>query len=129
MLTFFLRHRASNVETQVKIQKLREFIDPVRAEWQNEHIRKSLKSYSGFCEQLALNRAQTYLVGRRAHEIKDWGSHELDAEGLALQTELEERIKVSKKFTKRRNLVLMQLEDATLTSNQVIPRLLCRETG
>ncbi len=79
----------------MKIQKLREFIDPVKAQWQNENIRESLKSYSGFCEQLALNKAQVYLAARRAHEIKDWGLHELDTEGLALQSELEERIKVS----------------------------------
>lgn len=67
----------------------------MKAQWQNENLRESLKSYAGFCEQLALNKAQSYLASRRAHKIKDWGSHELDAEGLALQSELEERIKVS----------------------------------
>ena len=41
-----------------------------------------------------MDRAQKYLVSRKAHEIKDWGSAELDAEGLALQNELEERLKV-----------------------------------
>lgn len=43
---------------------------------------------------LGLDKAQAYLANRRAHEIRDWGSHELDAEGLALQAELEERLKV-----------------------------------
>lgn len=114
----FLRHRASNVETQMKIQKLREFIDPVKAQWQNENIRESLKSYSGFCEQLALNKAQTYLVGRRAHEVKDWGSQELDAEGLALQTELEDRIKVSKQSTKYLSFTLTWLKILTLRATK-----------
>ena len=43
---------------------------------------------------LGLDKAQAYLSNRRTHEIQDWGSHELDAEGLALQAELEERLKV-----------------------------------
>ncbi|KAM6518115.1 karyopherin [Fusarium solani] len=91
---FIIIHRATSVDTQAKIQKLREFIDPVKAQWQNENVRTALKSYSNFCELLGLDKAQNYLASRRAHEISDWGSRELDAEGLALQNELEERLKL-----------------------------------
>jgi exportin-5 len=42
---------------------------------------------------MALDRAQRYLANRRVHEISDWGSCQLDDEGLALQNELEERQK------------------------------------
>jgi exportin-5 len=76
------------------VQKLSEFIEPVKAQWQSDKIKSALKSYSSFCEFLGLDKAQAYLANRRAHEIRDWGSCELDAEGLALQTELEERLKV-----------------------------------
>lgn len=79
---------------QTKIQKLAEFIEPVKAQWQDEGIRASLKSYAGFCQYLGLDKAQRYLTSIRAHEISDWGARELDAEGLALQSELEERLKV-----------------------------------
>ncbi|KAM5372907.1 hypothetical protein ACJZ2D_007244 [Fusarium nematophilum] len=91
---FIIIHRATSVDAQAKIQKLREFIDPVKAQWQTETVRSSLKSYSSFCELLGLDKAQSYLASRRAHEIQDWGSRELDAEGLALQNELEERLKL-----------------------------------
>ncbi|CAM1503677.1 Fc.00g012680.m01.CDS01 [Cosmosporella sp. VM-42] len=91
---FIIIHRATNVGTDAKVQKLREFIEPVKAQWQNENIRSSLKSYSSFCELLGLDKAQRYLANRRAHDIRDWGSQELDAEGLALQSELEERLKL-----------------------------------
>ncbi|KAF7555043.1 hypothetical protein G7046_g6656 [Stylonectria norvegica] len=91
---FLIIHRATSVNTQAKVQKLREFIEPVKAQWQNDKIKSSLKSYSTFCELLGLDKAQRYLASRRAHEIPDWGSQELDAEGLALQSELEERLKV-----------------------------------
>ncbi len=45
---------------------------------------------------MALDKAQAYLMRRRVHEISDWGSVELDAEGLALQAELEERQNVGR---------------------------------
>ncbi|KAF5022759.1 hypothetical protein F66182_5174 [Fusarium sp. NRRL 66182] len=91
---FIIIHRATSVDAQAKIQKLREFIDPVKAQWQNENVRNSLKSYASFCELLGLDKAQNYMASRRAHEIQDWGSRELDTEGLALQNELEERLKL-----------------------------------
>ncbi|EWZ01667.1 hypothetical protein FOYG_01215 [Fusarium oxysporum NRRL 32931] len=91
---FIIIHRATSVDAQAKIQKLREFIDPVKAQWQNETVRNSLESYASFCELLGLDKAQNYMANRRAHEIADWGSQELDAEGLALQNELEERLKL-----------------------------------
>ncbi|KAL6870249.1 ARM repeat-containing protein [Trichoderma novae-zelandiae] len=90
---FLIIHRAKSIETQAKVQKLREFIEPVKAQWREENIKSAVKSYSGFCELLALDKAQAYLVSRRAQNIQDWGSYELDAEGLALQSELEERLK------------------------------------
>lgn len=88
------RHRAKSVDTPAKVQKLREFVEPVKAQWQEENIKSAVRSYSGFCELLALDKAQAYLANRQAHKIQDWGSTELDAEGLALQNELEERLKV-----------------------------------
>ncbi|KAG5920720.1 hypothetical protein E4U42_006095 [Claviceps africana] len=90
---FLIIHRASGLDVQTKVQKLAEFIEPVKAQWQDEGIRTSLRSYSHFCQYLGLDKAQRYLASIRAHEINDWGARELDAEGLALQSELEERLK------------------------------------
>ncbi|KAM4057971.1 hypothetical protein HRG_011077 [Hirsutella rhossiliensis] len=90
---FIIIHRAGSLDTQTKIQKLSEFVDPVKAQWQTDNVRASLNSYSNFCQFLGLDRAQAYLASRKAHEIPDWGAAELDAEGLALQSELEERVK------------------------------------
>ena len=47
-------------------------------------------SFPGFCSLLALDKAQDYIVRKRMHEMSDWGSVELDAEGQALQAEIEE---------------------------------------
>lgn len=88
---FIIVHRASNVDPALKMERLRKFIDPIKAQWQNPETKRALSSYSGFCELMALDKAKNYLKSHNAHQVADWGSYELDAEGLALQAELEER--------------------------------------
>ena len=63
--------------------------------WRNPELGDAVSSFNGFCELLGLNKVKNYLVSRRANEIKDWGSHPLDAEGQAIQKELDERVRVS----------------------------------
>ena len=64
-------------------------MDPVKSLWNNDSLKQALGSYAGFCELVGLDRAQKYIAQRRIHEIRDWGSVDLDAEGLALQDDLE----------------------------------------
>ncbi|PHH68125.1 hypothetical protein CDD82_824 [Ophiocordyceps australis] len=89
---FVIIHRAAGLDKQAKLTKLAQFIQPVKAKWRADDIRASIASYSAFCQFLGLDRAQAYLASHEAHEVKDWGAKELDAEGLALQVELEERL-------------------------------------
>jgi exportin-5 len=56
---------------------------------------ETLSSFGGFCDLLGLSKVRDYLVSRRVHEIQEWGLNKLDAEGQALQAELEERLKAS----------------------------------
>ncbi|RYP69792.1 hypothetical protein DL771_005901 [Monosporascus sp. 5C6A] len=78
------------LDNATKIQKLQSFVDPVKSLWQNERLKQGLASFSAFCSLLALDKAQDYMARRRVHEMSDWGSVELDAEGQALQAEIEE---------------------------------------
>lgn len=88
---FIIIHRASKLDQQSRILRLEPFINPVKALWNNEGLQQALSSYAGFCELMALDKAQQYLVRKEVHKTADWGSVPLDAEGLALQAELEER--------------------------------------
>lgn len=92
---FIIIHRATSIDPAVKMQRLQGFIDPIKSRWESPDVQKALSSYSDFCELLALDKAKNYLTNRRAHELTDWGASKLDAEGLALQAELEERQRVS----------------------------------
>lgn len=88
---FTIIHRSSRLDKASKVQKLGEVLQPVKAQWQNEDLKRALSSYGGFCEMMGLAKAQSYLARNRLHEVRDWGAVPLDAEGQALQAELEER--------------------------------------
>lgn len=88
------RHRATTLSIETKIQRLQQFVDPIRAQWQSNELKESISSYSSFCQLLGLDKAQQYLASRGVHQIKEWGDCHLDAEGLALQADLEDRLKV-----------------------------------
>ncbi|KAK4244668.1 armadillo-type protein [Corynascus novoguineensis] len=100
---FIIIHRATRIDPALRLSKLTAFINPVKDQWKNESLKAALGSYNGFCELLGLDKVQKYLVERRVHENADWGSTDLDAEGLALQAELEQRqsvlpLRVTKSF-------------------------------
>lgn len=92
---FIIIHRAANIDQSTRIQRLQAFVEPVKAQWRDENLKRALATYEGFCEMTGLDKAQRYLVNHRVDQISDWGSVKLDAEGAALQAELEERQQVS----------------------------------
>ncbi|KAI0157063.1 ARM repeat-containing protein [Hypoxylon sp. FL1284] len=91
---FTIVHRSTRLDISTKTNKLQSFIDPVVGQWQDERLKQALSSYNGFCELIALDKAQSYLAKKQMQNISDWGAVELDAEGQALQTELEERLTI-----------------------------------
>ncbi|KAK4159636.1 putative importin beta-related nuclear transport receptor [Cladorrhinum sp. PSN259] len=100
---FIIIHRATGIDQATRLSRLAAFIDPVKSQWNDGSLKQALGSYDGFCQLLGLDKAQSYLAQRRIHEISDWGAVELDAEGLALQAELDQRqsnlpLRVTKSF-------------------------------
>ncbi|KAK4099940.1 hypothetical protein N658DRAFT_539264 [Parathielavia hyrcaniae] len=100
---FIIIHRATRIDPTTRLAKLNAFIEPVKSQWKDDSLKQTLASYDGFCELLGLDKVQKYLAERGVHTIADWGSTELDAEGLALQAELERRqsalpLRVTKSF-------------------------------
>lgn len=91
---FIIIHRANNLDQDSRLQRLQQFVEPVQAQWRDEGLKRALGTYDGFCEMICLDKAQRYLANRRVDQIADWGSVELDAEGAALQAEMEERQQV-----------------------------------
>ncbi|RDW68001.1 hypothetical protein BP6252_09397 [Coleophoma cylindrospora] len=90
---FTIIHRATSIDPEVRLAKLRNFVAPVEGLWQNPEMNQAILSFDGFCELLGLNKVMNYLVSRRADSIEDWGLYQLDAEGQEIQKELDERVK------------------------------------
>ncbi|KAK4185282.1 putative importin beta-related nuclear transport receptor [Podospora australis] len=100
---FIIIHRATRIDPAVRLSRLTTFIEPVKNQWSDPSLQQALGSYDSFCQLMGLDRAQKYLAQRRIHEVADWGSADLDAEGLAIQAELEQRqsmlpLRITKSF-------------------------------
>ncbi|KAH8819701.1 armadillo-type protein [Xylogone sp. PMI_703] len=90
---FTIIHRATTIDPVIRHQRLEAFITPVQMLWQDPALLESISSFDGFCDLLGLGKVQDYLAARHVHGIQDWGSYQLDAEGQAIQKELDERVK------------------------------------
>ncbi|KAI1264540.1 ARM repeat-containing protein [Xylariaceae sp. FL1019] len=88
---FTIVHRSRRLDNATKVQKLQGFLEPINIQWREPRLKQSLASHAGFCELMALDKAQEYVARKRLDQISDWGSVELDEEGQALQAELEAR--------------------------------------
>src|SRR5262245_40466458 len=54
-------HRASRIDQDTRMQRLRDFIDPVKQSWKTEPLQRSLENYGNFCELMAIDKAQQYM--------------------------------------------------------------------
>jgi len=94
VLLILSSHRTTKIDPDIRLQKLHGFINPVQQLWQNSEMDEAISSFTGFCELLGLSQVRDYLVTRHVHDIDDWGLYQLDAQGQAMQKDLEERLKV-----------------------------------
>lgn len=120
---FIIVHRATNIDQATRMQRLQTFVEPVKTQWRDEGLKNALGSYQGFCELIGLDKAQRYLAARRVHQLNDWGSVELDAEGSALQAELEERQQVGSLASTCIHVILTALIDIATPGHKDIPEL------
>ncbi len=90
---FSIIHRAKGINPDARMARLHSIIQPVVQSWQNPALTAVISSFGGFCDILGMGKVNDYLVSRQVHKIADWGTFDLDEEGLAIQTELQERVK------------------------------------
>lgn len=83
--------RAKNIDDEQRMQRLQVYLQPVQQMWQDVQMQQALASLDGFCDLLGLTTARQYLIRRRVHETEDWSQLRLDAEGQALQADIEAR--------------------------------------
>jgi exportin-5 len=89
---FIIVHRASAVDSQARLDRLQQIIQPVVDIWQDPQLTEALSTFSGFCSVVGLEGLPEYLSSQRYASIQDWPSQPLDQEGKARQTDVQMKV-------------------------------------
>jgi exportin-5 len=89
---FIIVHRASAVDSQARLDRLQQIIQPVVDIWQDPQLTEALSTFSGFCSVVGLEGLPDYLSTQRYASVQDWPSQPLDQEGKARQTDVQMKV-------------------------------------
>lgn len=89
-----LRHRTTTIKDDLRAARLIPIVKSIEESWLSPEFNTFLESFQGFCELVAVDKAQLYFFSRQANQIKDWSSWTLDDEGKSIQAQLNERTEV-----------------------------------
>ncbi|KAI4855273.1 hypothetical protein E4T45_03292 [Aureobasidium sp. EXF-8846] len=89
---FIIVHRASAVDSQARLTRLQQIIQPVIETWQDPQLTEALSTFSGFCSVIGLEGLPEYLSKQRFASVQDWPSQPLDQEGKARQTDVQMKV-------------------------------------
>jgi exportin-5 len=89
---FIIVHRASAVDSQARLTRLQQIIQPVVDIWQDPQLTEALSTFSGFCSVVGLEGLPEYLSTQRYASVQDWPSQPLDQEGKARQTDVQTKV-------------------------------------
>lgn len=89
---FIIVHRASAVDSQARLARLEQIIQPVVETWQDPQLTEALSTFSGFCNVVGLGGLPEYLTAQRYASVQDWSNQPLDQEGKARQTDVQMKV-------------------------------------
>lgn len=89
---FIIVHRASAVDSQARLARLEQIIQPVVETWQDPQLTEALSTFSGFCNVVGLGGLPEYLTAQRYASVQDWSNQPLDQEGKARQTDVHMKV-------------------------------------
>ncbi|KAK8156679.1 armadillo-type protein [Phyllosticta citrichinensis] len=85
---FIINHRSMSRDRTLQNARLQQMMGEVKAGWQNPHLAESLSSFQSFCDMLGLDNIAEFMAAKGFHQVPDWASQQLDAEGQAKQAEI-----------------------------------------
>ncbi|KAG9685480.1 nuclear import and export protein Msn5, partial [Aureobasidium melanogenum] len=89
---FIVVHRASAVDSQARLARLQQIIQPVVETWQDPQLTEALSTFSGFCNVVGLEGLPEYLTAQGYASVQDWPSQPLDQQGKARQTDVQMKV-------------------------------------
>ncbi|KAJ5475488.1 hypothetical protein N7539_007775 [Penicillium diatomitis] len=86
--------RASNLDPNLRHNRLTGFLTPIREAWQDQEFRRMSSTFEGFCVMLGLENVGSYMQTKQAHKIEDWSAVALDNEGKVVQEEMTRKFQM-----------------------------------
>jgi len=90
---FIIIHRSSQLNPEIKRERLREMIAPISQTWQDPNFRQSLSNMETFKSLLGLGQLPDFFAANNFHKVQDWSAQPLDAQGQGMQQEILDRFK------------------------------------
>ncbi|KAI1959374.1 karyopherin [Ophidiomyces ophidiicola] len=84
-------HRAKDIDPNIRQERLKSFIEPLKFAWGDEQLRQTISTFQGFCEAFGLDQVHPYLKARQAQKIEDWSTVLLDEDGKRIQKQMNSR--------------------------------------
>ncbi|KAJ5768461.1 hypothetical protein N7533_001044 [Penicillium manginii] len=93
-ILLIIMQRASNIDPNLRQQRLGAFLEPIREAWQDESFRQTSSSFDGFCRMLGLENVGSYMQAKQAYKFADWSEVILDEEGKVVQEEMTRKFQM-----------------------------------
>lgn len=86
---FMIIHRASGINPEMRLARLRQMLEPVYSAWQDQAFSANLSSLHSFCEALGLGGIAEFYRAYGFDRYGDWAAQQLDEAGQARQAEIK----------------------------------------
>jgi exportin-5 len=84
-------HRASNLDTETRTEKIRRMVMPVKQAWEDANLVEAVSNYESFSQYLGWDQLPAFISNNRFHEVPDWSSAILSEPARHFQKELLDR--------------------------------------
>ena len=95
---FIIILKTKHLDESTRLTKLRAMMQESTNVWTNQEFTESAKGFESFLTILGLGPLPEYLYSHNFHKIQDWGDNFLDAEGSAIQANVNDRMEVGISF-------------------------------
>ena len=82
--------RATNMDSRTRDGRLQTLIESLLQGWHSGRLDQSLSSFENFGKHLGIDRVGSYLQSKQASDVVDWSTVQLDAPGLAIQSDMDD---------------------------------------
>ena len=111
---FLIIQRATNIDPDIRKQRLSSFLTPVLQNWQQEEVQQCIASFEAFSESQLLDKVGPYMASINAKAYPDWSQVALDATGDQLRKQMLKRSQI---LPLRRSRTILSISTERLASS------------